>query len=393
MRRWQASSMKCAPFSALSREQDAVVGEDRDRHPPDAREAADQGRAVERLELVELGAVDDPRDHLVHVVGRAHVVGDDAVQLLRVELRRRPARRGRGRPPSPCSAARRCRGRSPAHARHSRRDGRPRRTCGAWRSPPPRSSARDHLAGRRLHQRRAGEEDRALVADDHALVGHRRHIGAAGGAAAHHAGDLGDALRPTSAPGCRRSGRNGRGRGRPRPGAAGWRRRCRPDRRRAAGSAARSPARADASSPSSDNRCRPSPSASLATIIVSRPETRPMPAIIPAPGASPLYMSLAASWPISRKGEPGSSSRSTRSRGSSLPRDDMPLAMLLRSAERRLRDARAQLVRQRPIVRGIGAESVAILVDLGGEQGHCLPRHASAQAPGIQRRNRCSLAR
>jgi hypothetical protein len=36
--------------------------------------------------------------------------------------------------------------------------------------------------------------------------------------------------------------------------------------------------------------------------------------------ASP-YMPLAVSWPTSRKGEPGSSSRSTRSRGSSFPRD------------------------------------------------------------------------
>ena len=52
----------------------------------------------------------------------------------------------------------------------------------------------DLLAGRGLHQRRTGEEDRALVADDHALVAHRRDIGAAGGAAAHHASDLGDAL-------------------------------------------------------------------------------------------------------------------------------------------------------------------------------------------------------
>ena len=36
-------------------EQHAVVGEDRDRHAPDVGEAADQRRAVERLELVELG--------------------------------------------------------------------------------------------------------------------------------------------------------------------------------------------------------------------------------------------------------------------------------------------------------------------------------------------------
>ena len=54
---------------------------------------------------------------------------------------------------------------------------------------------RDHLAGRRLHQRRSAEKDRALVAHDDALVRHRRNIGAAGGAGAHHDGNLRDALR------------------------------------------------------------------------------------------------------------------------------------------------------------------------------------------------------
>ena len=51
----------------------------------------------------------------------------------------------------------------------------------------------DDLARRGLHQRRAAEEDRALVADDDALVRHRRDVGAAGRARAHHAGDLRDA--------------------------------------------------------------------------------------------------------------------------------------------------------------------------------------------------------
>src|SRR6185436_13284547 len=60
--------------------------------------------------------------------------------------------------------------------------------------------------------------------------------------------------------------------------------------------------------------------ASLATIMHSWPWTRPMPAIIPAAGASPSYMPRAASWPISRNGAPASSSPSTRSRGRSLPR-------------------------------------------------------------------------
>ena len=40
MPRWQHSSMKCAPLSADSREQDAVVGDDADRIAVDVREAA-----------------------------------------------------------------------------------------------------------------------------------------------------------------------------------------------------------------------------------------------------------------------------------------------------------------------------------------------------------------
>ena len=52
----------------------------------------------------------------------------------------------------------------------------------------------DDLADRRLHQRRPAEEDRALVLDDDGLVAHRRHVGAAGRARAHHDRDLGDAL-------------------------------------------------------------------------------------------------------------------------------------------------------------------------------------------------------
>ena len=51
----------------------------------------------------------------------------------------------------------------------------------------------DDLAGRGLHQRRAAQEDRALVADDDRLVAHRRHVGAAGGARAEDGGDLRDA--------------------------------------------------------------------------------------------------------------------------------------------------------------------------------------------------------
>ena len=53
----------------------------------------------------------------------------------------------------------------------------------------------DVLAGRRLHERRAADEDRPRALDDHGLVAHRGHVGAAGGARAHHDRDLGDVPR------------------------------------------------------------------------------------------------------------------------------------------------------------------------------------------------------
>ncbi len=52
----------------------------------------------------------------------------------------------------------------------------------------------------------------------------------------------------------------------------------------------------------------------------SRPSTRPMPVMRPAPWIASSYMPSAASGDSSRNGVPGSMSRSTRSRGSSLPR-------------------------------------------------------------------------
>mmetsp|Transcript_7424 Transcript_7424/g.17919 ORF Transcript_7424/g.17919 Transcript_7424/m.17919 type:complete len:372 (+) Transcript_7424:1242-2357(+) len=52
-----------------------------------------------------------------------------------------------------------------------------------------------HLARRRLHQRRAAQEDRAVAAHDHRLVRHRRHVRAARRARAEHDRDLADPLR------------------------------------------------------------------------------------------------------------------------------------------------------------------------------------------------------
>ncbi len=54
---------------------------------------------------------------------------------------------------------------------------------------------RDHLARCRFDERRSAQKDRALVADDDALVRHRRHISAARRARSHHDRDLRNALR------------------------------------------------------------------------------------------------------------------------------------------------------------------------------------------------------
>ncbi len=142
VRRWQASSMKWAPFTALSLNSTPLLARIATGMPQICAKPQTRVDAVERLELVELAAVDEAGDHLVNVIGRAHVLGDDAVELLaivfrraRIEQRRRPARR------SAVAGSRRCRARWSAHARHSRRDDRPRPSDAAWSSPPPRSSA------------------------------------------------------------------------------------------------------------------------------------------------------------------------------------------------------------------------------------------------------------
>ena len=194
MPRWPHSSMKCAALSADFVEQDAVVGDDADRIAPDAREAGDDGRAVEMLELVELAVVDQPRDHLAHVVGRAVVLWHDAVQLLG-GIARLDRRQQRGRrlllpvevgddAPDHAERVAVVVGVMVGDARDAGMDVGAAQILGA-----------DDLADRGLHQRRAGQEDRALLAHDDGLVAHRRHIGTARGARAHDAGDLRDALR------------------------------------------------------------------------------------------------------------------------------------------------------------------------------------------------------
>ena len=150
------------------------------------------------------------------------------------------------------------------------------------------------LAGRGLHERRAAEKDRARALDDDRLVGHRGHVRAAGRAGAHDDGDLRDALG-----------------GHPRlieedaPEVLAIRKDLGLQRqKRAAGVDqidARQPVlerdllRAHVLLDGDGKYVPPLTVASLATIITSRPDTRPMPVTMPAAGASLSYRSQAAS--------------------------------------------------------------------------------------------------
>ncbi|MPL74822.1 hypothetical protein SDC9_20641 [bioreactor metagenome] len=172
----------------------AVVRDDAHRAALEMGETGHDRLAEARLELVEAAPVDHPRDHLADVVGGAQIGGHRAEDLLGV------IGRGLGRLPL------HRRGLRPVQVAHRPAGERQRmgvvlgKVIGDARKPGVHVAAaevlgRDHLACCRLHQRRTGEEDRPLFLHDDRHVGHRRHIGAARGAAAHHHRDLRDALR------------------------------------------------------------------------------------------------------------------------------------------------------------------------------------------------------
>ncbi len=157
-------------------------------------EAGHQRLAIELLELVKFRTVHQTRDNLAHVKGLSRINGDHAAQLPGiktrfarlfeenlfgfdgVETRHDPAR--------DLQRVIIIRGVMIHHAGFARVHIRAAEIL-----------RRDHFAGRGLHQRRAAQENGALLAHDHGFIGHGRHIGAACGAAAHHHSDLRDAFR------------------------------------------------------------------------------------------------------------------------------------------------------------------------------------------------------
>src|SRR5439155_5799267 len=62
--RTRAQLDEVRPLQGAFGKQDTVVGEDSEGITADVRKTADQCRAVELLELIQLGGIDEPRNHL-----------------------------------------------------------------------------------------------------------------------------------------------------------------------------------------------------------------------------------------------------------------------------------------------------------------------------------------
>jgi hypothetical protein len=161
----------------------------------DGRLAAHSLRAVEGLEVQEVAVVDQPRDHLAHVVGLAVVDRHHAGELIGAVAR---LQRGLAR--------QRRQALVPGQLGHDLA-GDVERVSVILRQVF--SDARDHrvhlgaaqllvggdLAGGGLEQRRAGEEDLGAPLHHHDVVGEARMIGAPGGRGAVHHRDMRDAHR------------------------------------------------------------------------------------------------------------------------------------------------------------------------------------------------------
>ena len=188
------SSMKWAALRDDSENRIPWFARDPDRIAVEVGEAADEGGAVELLELVQAALVHDPGDDLPHLVGPARVVRDDAPDLGRVIAGRRGLAHVERNALSPVEVG---------HA--APRDGEgvvvvegvvvgdP--GLARVHVRPAQLLRGHHLADRGLHERRAAEKDGPLLADDDALVAHRGHVGATRGARAHDDRDLGDRQR------------------------------------------------------------------------------------------------------------------------------------------------------------------------------------------------------
>ena len=167
------------------REQWAVVAEDADGVAVQRRPARHQRGAVEGLELLEAGAIDDAGDHLAHVEGHTQVLIDDAEQLFRVVKRVVGRHGGAGAQLAPIEV----RHHLAAHANAIEfvqrqvvaQTGSARMHVGAGEGFIVRI-----LAGGHLHQGWPAQGHLGLPLDEDVVVAHAGLVSAAGGGGAEH---------------------------------------------------------------------------------------------------------------------------------------------------------------------------------------------------------------
>ena len=174
-------------------EQDAVVGDDAHRVAVNVGEAGDQGLAVVAFEFVKLGTVHGAGDHVAHVELFAQVGADNAVDFFSVIQRRLGLADFHIRWLATVQVGDAAPGDFQGvgvvlrvvvcHTGDFTVDVGATEVFGA-----------DHFTGGRFYQRRPGQEDGALVADDNGFVSHGGHVGATGGAQTHNDGDLRDVV-------------------------------------------------------------------------------------------------------------------------------------------------------------------------------------------------------
>ena len=177
----------------LAEQHAAVVGEDADRIAVQVGPAGHQRRAVERLELVELRAVDDAGDDVARVERDPQIGRHDAEQFLGVEQRLGDRARCRAllAPVQPRDDA----AADPDGVEFV--DGevvRQTRSAGVHFGAAERFVV-GLLAGGHLHQRRSGQEHLRALLDHHDVVGHAGDVGAARGGVAEHQRNGRDARR------------------------------------------------------------------------------------------------------------------------------------------------------------------------------------------------------
>ena len=160
----------------------------------DVGECGDQRRPVSRLELIVLTGVADDLDHRTNVVRGTSIGGDHVVEIglrrNRFANRLHVPLRGVGRPergddpPYPFERVLVVVREVVGHPGHGRVHQSATEVLGA-----------DIFSGCGLHQWRSGEEDGALIAHDHRLVTHGRHVGTTGCGRPEHSRDLRDTCR------------------------------------------------------------------------------------------------------------------------------------------------------------------------------------------------------